>query len=112
LLGLLVPTTANPFFGQLAVAMESHAQERHGYRVLLCNTYRDPTHESAMFDDLLSFGVTAVIAASSLRDERHIDAAQARGLSVVSFDLGVESGTRPSHDHVLPDNEMAGRLAA
>ena len=112
ILGLLVPTTANPFFGQLAVAMENFAQERYGYRVLLCNTYRDKEQESRMFDDLIDFGVGAVIVVSSLSDERHIDTALERGLAVVSFDLGVDPGTKARHDHVLPDNRMAGRLAA
>ena len=112
IIGLLVPTTANPFFGQLAMAMEVHAQQQHGHRVLLCNTYRDKQQEAAMFDDLLAFGVGAVIVASSISDERHIEAAIERGLAVVSFDLGVEPGAAARHDHVLPDNRLAGELAA
>jgi len=112
IIGLLVPTTANPFFGQLAVAMEVHAQQQHGHRVLLCNTYRDKQQEAAMFDDLLAFGVGAVIVTSSISDERHIEAAIERGLAVVSFDLGLEPGAAAKHDHVLPDNRLAGELAA
>ncbi len=111
ILGLLVPTTANPSFGQLAVAMENFAQERYGYRVLLCNTYRDKQLESRMLDDLIDFGVGAVVVVSSLSDERHIEAAIERGLAVVSFDLGVEAGAPIRHDHVLTDNRLAGRLA-
>src|SRR5690606_20842337 len=40
LLGMLVPTTSNPSFGQLAVAVEESAQRKFGYRVLVCNTHR------------------------------------------------------------------------
>lgn len=112
ILGLLVPSTANPFFGQLAMAMESHAQQRHGHRVLLCNTSRDKQVEAAMLDDLLAFGVGAVIVVSSLSDESHIEAVTARGLAVISFDMGVSPNDTAQHDYVLPDNVMAGRLAA
>ncbi|MGP1614715.1 MAG: LacI family DNA-binding transcriptional regulator [Pollutimonas bauzanensis] len=112
ILGLLVPTAANPSFGQLAVAMENFAQERYGYRVLLCNTYRDKQLESRMLDDLIDFGVGAVVVVSSLSDERHIEAAIERGLAVVSFDLGVEPDAQIRNDHVLADNRLAGRLAA
>ncbi len=112
ILGLLVPTAANPSFGQLAVAMENFAQERYGYRVLLCNTYRDKQLESRMLDDLIDFGVGAVVVVSSLSDERHIEAAIDRGLAVISFDLAVEPDAQIRHDHVLTDNRLAGRLAA
>jgi DNA-binding LacI/PurR family transcriptional regulator len=112
ILGLLVPTTANPFFGQLAMAMETYAQQQYGYRVLLCNTHRDKQQEAAMFDDLIAFGVGAVIVVSSLSDEQHIEAAIARGLAVISFDLAVDPNSDARHDYVLPDNVMAGTLAA
>src|SRR5690606_9314678 len=112
ILGLLVPTAANPSFGQLAVAMENFAQERYGYRVLLCNTYRDKQLESRMLDDLIDFGVRAVIVVSSLSDERHIEAAIDRGLAVISFDLPADPDALIRNDHVLADNRLAGRLAA
>lgn len=112
ILGLLVPTTANPFFGQLAMSMETYAQQQYGHRVLLCNTHRDKRLEAAMFDDLIAFGVRAVIVVSSLSDEQHIEAAMARGLAVISFDLGPDPGSVIRHDYVLPDNVAAGTLAA
>ena len=36
ILGLLVPSVVNPYFGELAVAVDAAAQ-RKGYRVVLCN---------------------------------------------------------------------------
>lgn len=112
ILGLLVPSTSNPSFGQLAVAIERIAQARHNYRVLVCNTYRDQHLESKVLDDLIGLGIRAVIVISSLNDERHIEAAIDRGLSVVSYDLGIDPSKPAKHDHVLPDNRLAGRLAA
>ncbi|CAM4026385.1 LacI family DNA-binding transcriptional regulator [Bordetella muralis] len=112
ILGLLVPTTSNPSFGQLAVAIEQVAQAKHNYRVLVCNTYRDKQLESKMLDDLIGLGIRAVIVISSLNDERHIEAAIDKGLAVVSYDLGIDPSKPAKHDHVLPDNRLAGRLAA
>ncbi len=112
ILGLLVPSTSNPSFAQLAVAVEEVAQRRHNYRVLVCNTYRDQRMEAKMLEDLSGLGIRAAIVISSLSDERHIEAAIDKGLAVVSYDLGINLSNPSRHDHVLPDNRMAGRLAA
>lgn len=112
ILGMLVPTTSNPSFGQLAVAVEEVAQRKHDYRVLVCNTYRDKQLEAKVLDELIGLGIRAVIVISSLNDERHIEAAIDRGLAVVSYDLGIDPARPAKHDHVLPDNRLAGQLAA
>src|SRR5690606_38833187 len=112
ILGLLVPSTSNPSFAHIAVAVEEVAQRLHNYRVLVCNTYRDQQLEAKMLDDLIGLGIRAVIVISSLSDERHIEAALAKGLAVISYDSGIDTGRVPTHDHVLPDNRLAGRLAA
>ena len=39
-LGFLLPTIANPFYPEIAEAIERTAGQ-HGYQVLLCNTYSD-----------------------------------------------------------------------
>ena len=115
-LGLLVPSTANPMYGQLALNIEAAAQSRFGYSLLLGNTHRDKEQETRMFDDMLAFGVRAVIVVSSLTDEQHLNDAAARGMAVVSYDRAVQQGTStdtPSHvDHVSPDNFQAGYLAS
>lgn len=65
-----------------------------------------------MFEDLLSFGVRAVIVVSSLNDERHLEEAIARGLAVVSYDRSAGDDANSRVDHVSPDNYQAGYLAA
>ena len=112
MLGLLVPSTANPMYGQLALKIEAAAQALFGYRLLLANTHRDPGQEAGMFEDLLSFGVRSVIVVSSLDDEGHMEKAVASGLAVVSYDRGVGPGDDSLVDHVSPDNYQAGYLAA
>src|SRR6478736_9284520 len=42
LIGLLVPSMTNPMYGYIAREVESEAQERFGYRLLIGSTYRDP----------------------------------------------------------------------
>jgi DNA-binding LacI/PurR family transcriptional regulator len=112
MLGLLVPSTANPMYGQIALKIEAAAQAQFGYRLLLGNTHRDKQQEAGMFDDLLSFGVRSVIVVSSMDDELHLEAAVQRGLSVVSYDRHFTNGSESRVDHVSPDNVQAGYLAA
>jgi DNA-binding LacI/PurR family transcriptional regulator len=111
MLGLLVPSTANPMYGQLALKIEAAAQERYGYRLLLANTHRDKQHEARMFEDLLSFGVQSVIVVSSMDDERHLENAVAHGLAVVSYDRSIDLAEHSQVDHVSPDNFQAGYIA-
>ncbi|ALK28940.1 LacI family DNA-binding transcriptional regulator [Burkholderia plantarii] len=111
LVGLLVPSIANPMYGYIAREVETLAQERYGHRVLIGNTYRDPVKEASFFDDLLSQGVRRVIVISSLADERHLETAAERGMVVVSYDRRATGGGHTRIGHVTPDNFGAARLA-
>ncbi|AZE16955.1 Ribose operon repressor [Pseudomonas chlororaphis subsp. aureofaciens] len=112
MLGLLVPSTANPMYGQIALKIEAAARAQFSYRLLLGNTHRDKQQEAGMFDDLLSFGVRSVIVVSSQDDERHLEAAVQRGLTVVSYDRQTTEDGDSRVDHVSPDNFQAGYIAA
>ena len=111
MLGLLVPSMANPMYGYIAREIETFAQEQFGHRLLLGSTYRDREKESAFFEDLLAHGVRRVIVISSLADERHFESAVERGMVVVSYDRGATPGQRSKVGHVMPDNFEAARLA-
>ena len=65
ILGLLVPSVVNPYFGELAVAVDAAAQER-GFRVVLCNTQRNPATELSFVRELVAYGVRGILAASVL----------------------------------------------
>ncbi len=112
LIGLLVPSMANPMYGFIAREIEALAQERYGFRIMIGNTYRDKDKEARFFDDLLSHGVRGVIIISSLIDEQHVEAAAQRGLVVVSYDRGATPGLTSIVDHVSVDSFETGRLAA
>ncbi len=111
LLGLLVPSMANPMYGYIAREIETVAQEQYGFRLLIGSTYRDRQKESAFFEDLLAHSVRRVIVISSLADERHFESAVERGLVVVSYDRGATPGKRSKVAHVMPDNFEAARMA-
>jgi len=112
MLGLLVPSIANPMYGYIAREIETSAQERHGHRVLLGNTYRNKDKETGFFDDLLAHGVRGVIVISSLVDEQHFESAVQRGLVMVSYDRRATPGAASAIDHVSVDNFEAAQLAA
>ena len=111
IIGLLVPSIANPAFGRLAREVEIVAQERYGYRLLLGNTYRSLEKEASFVDDLLSHGVRGVIIVSSLANRDHFESATARGLVVVSHDGRSPAGQAPQVDYVSMDNVTAAALA-
>jgi DNA-binding LacI/PurR family transcriptional regulator len=112
MLGLLVPSIANPMYGYIAREVETVARQQHGYRVMLGNTYRDKDTETGFFEDLLSHGVRGVIVISSLLDERHYEPAVRHGLVVVSYDRRATPGASPAIDHVTVDNAACAHLAA
>lgn len=109
-IGLLIPSIANPMFGYIACEIERHAQQ-HGYRVLICNAYRDPDKEAAFFQDLLAHGVRSAIVVSSLEDERHLELAVERGMTVVSYDRRAVPGDRPGVAHITVDSVLAAYTA-
>ncbi|CAN5608593.1 LacI family DNA-binding transcriptional regulator [soil metagenome] len=111
LVGLLVPSLANPMYGSIAREVETFAQEQYNHRVLIGSTYRDKAKEAAFFDDLLDHGVRRVIVISSLADERHFETAVERGMVVVSYDRRAAKGRASKVEHVTPDNFCAARLA-
>lgn len=111
MLGLLVPSIANPMYGYIAREIETAAQERYGHRVVLGNTYRNKDKETGFFEDLLAHGVRGVIVISSLVDEQHFESAVQRGLVMVSYDRRATPGVATVIDHVSVDNFEAAQLA-
>jgi DNA-binding LacI/PurR family transcriptional regulator len=110
MIGLLVPSIANPFFGALARWVEEAANAM-GYGVLLCNTQRNAEREQAYAQAFLAQGVKGVILGSALQAQEHLAPLIARGLAVVSFDR-MASDVPLQMDYVSLDNVQAGAMAA
>jgi len=111
LIGLLVPSMANPMYGFIAREVETLAQERYGFRIMIGNTYRDAAKEAHFFEDLMAHGVRGVIIISSLVDEQHVETAAERGLVVVSYDRRATPAAASVIDHVTVDSFESSRIA-
>ncbi len=109
MVGLLVPSLANQFFGSLACAVEA-AAARHQCHVMTFSTFRDPDRERAVMADLLAYGVQGIITGSALSDTDHLAAVTAR-CPVVAFDI---KRTDECHKRIITisvDNAAATAMA-
>lgn len=111
MIGLLVPSLGNPSYGMIAREIEEDSWRRHGYRVIVGNTYRDPKRERAFLDDMAAQGVRGVIVISSLADESHLESPVKRGLIAVSYDSHSRRNVKPIVDYVSADNAAGARMA-
>jgi DNA-binding LacI/PurR family transcriptional regulator len=109
MVGLLVPSLANQFFGALACAVEA-AAARHHCHVMTFSTFRDPERERTLTADLLAYGVQGVITGSALSDTNHLASIAAR-CPVVAFDIK-QTDERHSHIYTISmDNAAATGIA-
>ncbi|WP_279578982.1 LacI family DNA-binding transcriptional regulator [Fodinicola feengrottensis] len=110
MLGLVVPSVANPFWGTFAQLVESVAL-RSGFRVLLCNSERDPQREAEYLEELWADGVSSVLLCSSLPSISHVQPFLERGMTIVAFDRTSQLGDPPSLTNVSVDNSLGAQLA-
>ncbi len=103
LVGMIVPTVADPFFGELVAAIENALAER-GYKVLLCDCQENPEREAEYLDLLQANRVDGVITSTHNREVRGYDAAE---LPLVAVDRRIG----PRVPIVRGDNAAGGRLA-
>ncbi|MFD2614099.1 LacI family DNA-binding transcriptional regulator [Paenibacillus gansuensis] len=83
--GLVIPDILNPFFPQLARAIEDVASD-NGYNVILCNTSNDPAKERKCLDVLISKRVDGILLASSTILPEQILELQRSAIPVVLID--------------------------
>jgi LacI family sucrose operon transcriptional repressor len=104
IIGLIVPSAAHPFFGEVARYVEGFAWEQ-SYKVLLCNSLREREKEREHIKMLKRSQVDGIIMGSHTMDTE--DYADLR-LPVVSLDRELS----PSIPYVCCDNRQGGELAA
>ncbi|MDR1586972.1 MAG: LacI family DNA-binding transcriptional regulator [Treponema sp.] len=104
LIGLIVPSTAHPFFGEIARYAEEAAYEK-GYKVLLCNSLQNREKEQGYIKMLKRCQVDGIIMGSHSLDTEDYAGLH---LSVVSLDRELSS----SIPYVCCDNRQGGELAA
>ncbi len=106
-IALLVPDNMNPFFAELARAVEA-ASFAQGYTVILCNADLSETKEATYLDVLLSKQVDGLLLIASGTNSKPLCHVLAQHLPVVLLDHAL--GDVPT-DQVLIDNERGGYLA-
>jgi DNA-binding LacI/PurR family transcriptional regulator len=109
-IGLVVPSVANPFWGTLARHIEAAALLA-GYRVLLCNSERDPVRERDYLEELWADGIRGVVLCSSLPSLEHVLPLVERGLGLVAFDRTAQAGDPASLVNISVDNAVGTELA-
>ncbi|MCD2257321.1 LacI family DNA-binding transcriptional regulator [Agrilactobacillus fermenti] len=103
LIGLLFPTVANPFFGELVDALEKNLY-RQGFKVLIGNSMNDPKKEAAYLDQLLIKQVDGLIVGTHNQGIKEYDTAN---LPIVAIDR-IMNADIPI---VESDNYRGGELA-
>ncbi|MEU9826358.1 LacI family DNA-binding transcriptional regulator [Micromonospora chersina] len=109
-IGLVVPSVANPFWGSFARMLE-RAALADGYRVLLCNSERDPERERGYLDELWADGIRGVVLCSSLPSLEHVLPLVDAGLSLVAFDRTAQAGDPAALVNISVDNVVGAHLA-
>lgn len=103
LIGLIVPTIAHPFFGELTFYLESFAY-KEGYKVMVCNSQLEAKKEKEYIDMLRANQVDGIVMASHTLD---VEGFQYVDLPIVTFDRQI-NGEIP---YVSSDNYYGGTLA-
>lgn len=109
-LGFLLPTIANPFYAEIAEAIERTAHQ-HGYQMLLCNTLYDPVLGRQQLDRLVSRWVDGIIVMGASMDLGALSAQFQQGLPTVLCNWQ-ENEAVEGIPQVNGDFRAAGVLAA
>jgi DNA-binding LacI/PurR family transcriptional regulator len=110
LIGLVIPSVANPFWGSVAREVESVAMT-FGYQVLVCNAERNPLRERKYAENLLQSGVRGLIFGSSGLSFDHLLQSVRHGLVVVAFDRRAQRADQVVSNSVGVDAEEGERIA-
>jgi DNA-binding LacI/PurR family transcriptional regulator len=109
IIGLIIPSVANPFYGIFAHLIEKTAL-MSGYQVLLGNSERNPERERRYGEELWGYGVRGIIFGSSLTQFTHLENLIKKGMYVVAFEGPTQQQDKVIIDSISIDNVQAMRL--
>jgi DNA-binding LacI/PurR family transcriptional regulator len=109
-IGVLVPSVANPFWGEFVRAVEEAAFPLD-FGVLVGSSDRSRERERAYAESMHQQGIRTVIFASSPVSLEHLAALARRGLFIVSFDRRFHEGDFANVDCVTVDNVHGSTMA-
>jgi DNA-binding LacI/PurR family transcriptional regulator len=110
IIGVLVPSVANPFWGEFVRAVEEAAFPLD-FGVLVGSSERSRERERAYAEAMYQQGIRAVIFASSPVSLEHLAALAGRGLFIVTFDRRFHEGDFANVDCVTVDNAHGSAMA-
>ncbi|MBU2867891.1 LacI family DNA-binding transcriptional regulator [Pacificibacter marinus] len=110
MLGLVVPSVANPFWGTASQLIEKAALKR-GYQVLICNTERDPELEANYFSSLYASSIRGIILGSSPVSFDHLSEHAKNGMIIGAFDRATQGANDIVSCSVSVDQTLGARLA-
>ncbi|MGL5245619.1 MAG: LacI family DNA-binding transcriptional regulator [Sarcina sp.] len=105
-IAFIVPDIDNPFFAEMAKAIETEA-EKHGYSIILCNTFNNGRKEEQYIKLLISKLVDGVIIACGEEDNVGIETLKNNKIPFVMVDRRV---SEENINEVFCDNEQGIRL--
>ena len=108
IIGLIIPNRLNPYFEQLAQAIEEVCFDE-GYGILLCNSNYSLERESIYLDLLERQKVDGIIISTVGLTEKKFNELIARGIPIVLIDEDVPGVNAPA---VFANNYMGGCQAA
>ena len=109
-IGLIVPSVANPFWGEFVRAVEEAALRRD-FSVLVGSSDRSLERERAYMDTMYQQGIRTMVFGSSPVSVDHLAAAAERGLFIVAFDRRLYKGDSARIDCVSVDNIRGSAMA-
>lgn len=110
IIGVLVPSVANPFWGEFVRAVEEAAFPLD-FGVLVGSSERSRERERAYAEAMYQQGIRTVIFASSPVSLEHLAALAGRGLFIATFDRRFHEGDFANVDCVTVDNVHGSSMA-
>ena len=107
IIGLILPSIENPFFAQLAGAIERNA-EKHGFRLVLCNTGSVAEKEKAAMQMLSSMNADGIILTTSNEELREYT--ESSSIPIIVTDRIFQGSSKLKYVHC--DHYKGGRMAA
>ncbi len=88
-IGVIIPNISNPFYPQLVLGIETEAK-KHGFNILLCNSFRDVTNEKKYIESMYQKQVRGIILSTISEEHGFLKELCDRGLKIVGFDQNIE----------------------
>jgi DNA-binding LacI/PurR family transcriptional regulator len=110
MIGLIVPSIANPFWGEFARAVEEAARPLE-FTVVSVSSDRILERERSSVEAMYQRGIRAVLFGTSPLSLRHLSSLTERRLHILVLDRRFRRGDLQGIDCVTVDNRRAGYLA-